>query len=118
MAKKSSSRPARWQTAVAKAEVAVSDLRAALEELEELRTFNVNHHVQVKLTDEGRRIHRDTLTPPIGSRYGYSPPIETSDCWSRWQLHQLMNLFGQHLYPGCELPFETTIRLETEEAGE
>jgi len=34
---KGNSRPARWQAAVAKAEVAVSDLREALEELDGMR---------------------------------------------------------------------------------
>lgn len=78
--------------------------------------FNVNHFVRVKLTDEGRRIHRQRFrklnaTVKITSNMKYSPPVEDSDGWSRWQLWSLMQAFGEH----CGLqnnPFHCDIEFE------
>lgn len=42
----------------------------------------------------------------------YIPPVEDSDGWSSWQLWNLMQELGPHIYIGCEIPFETTIEFE------
>ena len=65
-------------------------------------SFNINDYVCVRLTDEGRKIltqqHRHV-------------PAEDSDGYSKWQLWELMSVFGQHLYNGCIVPFEMTIKI-------
>lgn len=79
--------------------------------------FNVNHYVWVKLTDLGREIHREKyqilfMEITGGARFAYTPPEEDSGGWSRWQMHDLMATFGEHMHMGSPLPFETGIRLE------
>jgi hypothetical protein len=78
--------------------------------------FNLNGYVQVKLTDHGRRIHRewhDELDKFARGHIGIYTPPEEKDGWSRWQAWELMSIFGDHCYNGCKTPFETTIRIET-----
>ena len=85
--------------------------------------FNINHNVYVKLTDEGRRLHRKahdelhdhirTVTPKhlTAYPYEYHPPAEDEDGWSKWQLWELMASFGAHMHNGCTVPFELNIRI-------
>lgn len=86
--------------------------------------FNVNGHVWVKLADLGRRRHREqweeltgVFRPvgqppvPLPSWLEYTPPEEDPDGWSRWQLWELMRLFGPSCGNGLPVPFETEIRL-------
>ena len=85
--------------------------------------FNVNHDVYVRLTDVGRYLHKkahDELNAHILSisskakPYDYRPPAEDRDGWSKWQMWELMASFGQHMYNGCEPPFELVIRIPEE----
>lgn len=85
--------------------------------------FNVNHEVHVRLTDEGRRLHKkahDDLNAHIRSispkarPFEYRPPAEDEEGWSEWQLWELMASFGAHMHNGCKVPFETTIRIPEE----
>jgi hypothetical protein len=75
---------------------------------------NLNHDVWVKLTDGGKAEHRRQYEnfaeewPELGVEY--NPPEET-DGWSRWQLWCLMQTFGPKMCNGCNVPFETTIRI-------
>lgn len=66
--------------------------------------FNINHDVLVRLTDRGHRALRQ-----IGYR---AMPLTSPEGLSRWQLWNLMNVFGPHIGP-ChgDTPFETTITL-------
>ena len=78
--------------------------------------FNINDFVRVKLTDEGRRIHRERFRKlnakvKITSNLKYSPPVEDKDGWSRWQLWVLMEMFGEHTGP-CKDPFLVDIEFE------
>lgn len=82
--------------------------------------FNVNRDVLVKLTDEGRKILREQHTELYRhanlkgiSTPEYLPKKEDADGWSKWQLWELMQAFGAHLYNGCKVPFETTIQIPT-----
>ena len=74
--------------------------------------FNANDYVRVKLTPEGRRILEERFlamsarVPGIGA---FKLPKEDADGWSRWQLWDLMSTYGEHVYNGCKVPFETTI---------
>lgn len=75
--------------------------------------FNVNHHVWVKLTDHGREIHRQYWEPY--SRGIYVAPRASADGWSRFQMHDVMRVFGPHMVMGGDLPFETEIILASDE---
>jgi hypothetical protein len=63
--------------------------------------FNVNDYAYVRLTP----IERAILTEKAISF------TEDGEGWSKWQLWELMNAFGDRLYNGCRVPFETKIRL-------
>lgn len=81
--------------------------------------FNINHNVRVKLTEDGRALHRknhDDLVAhalSLGAKQGwdYRAPKEDADGWSEWQLWILMQEFGPHITHGAKLPFETTIEI-------
>ena len=80
----------------------------------ESSTFNINEYVSVRLTDFGRKRHKedfDQWTSAAGLTLQYHPPAEDEDGWSKWQLWVLMQLFGSVISMGCEQPFETTIRI-------
>lgn len=77
----------------------------------------------VKLTDYGRQCLRknyDELQVAYKGKlpFSYTPPQEDKDGWSKWQCWELMERFGKHISLGRELPFETTIRVLVERAGE
>jgi hypothetical protein len=74
---------------------------------------NINHDVLIRLTDTGREYLRQhdqawRLTPGFSS-------AEAPDGWSRWQLWELMQVFGPALYLGGAPPFETAIKIEVSE---
>lgn len=79
-----------------------------------IREFNVNEYVSVRLTDKGRAHHKADFmrwTKEAKVKLPYRPPQEDADGWSRWQLHQLMHIFGEGTGLGQDLLFETTIRI-------
>ena len=79
-----------------------------------MQAFNINSHVWVKLTDKGRAIHKQKWEQVHASLgWDYRPVEEDADGWSEWQLWCLMELFGEHCHNGMNIPFETTIKLET-----
>lgn len=74
--------------------------------------FNVNDCVKVKLTERGRsilaskRVNMQFLTNLKLPFFDYK---EDENGWSEWQLWDLMSIFGQYLYNGCDIPFEMNI---------
>ena len=78
--------------------------------------FNINHEVKVKLTKKGHAICKANhlklyIRYPPNSFPEYHAPKEDADGWSSWQLWTLMREFGEHMYNGAELPFETEIEI-------
>lgn len=78
--------------------------------------FNMNDIVRVKLTDHGRRLHREyhdnLFANYLSARpIKYKPIKEDNNGWSEWQLWNLMSIFGKHIYMGCKSVFETNIEL-------
>lgn len=81
--------------------------------------ININDYVWVRLAEHGKNIlqqqHQDLLNslPEAAQKIigAYAPPPE-KDGWSRFQLWELMNCFGRHVYNGCEMPFKTIIKVE------
>lgn len=82
--------------------------------------FNVNMNVRVKLTECGRRLHRenhDALYRNTGVEPShYRAPKEDAEGWSTWQLWDLMHEFGKSLWNGSkDIPFMLSIQLDAEE---
>mgnify|MGYP001432822685 CR=1 FL=1 len=78
--------------------------------------FNINHEVKVKLTKMGNAICKANhlklyIHYPPNSVPVYIPPTEDADGWSTWQLWELMREFGEHMYNGAKVPFETEIEI-------
>ncbi len=81
--------------------------------------FNFNDCIRVRLTDEGRRIHRanheallSCLPAKAAQAMAYRPPVEDADGWSRWQGWSLMQEFGAWMRLTREPPFELTVEIE------
>lgn len=81
--------------------------------------FNINHCIKVKLTDLGRKIHKENYERVLGKmlyKYPYQPKAEDKNGWSKWQAWDFMATFGPHVGNGCDIPCETEIEiLEREE---
>lgn len=82
--------------------------------------FNINNNVKVKLTDFGRKVHRENINKTFefipkfrtDEYYNqYYKPKEDKDGWSKWQMWDLMANFGPHIRLGGQVPFETEIEI-------
>lgn len=78
--------------------------------------FNVNHYVRLRLTDEGRRIHRanyDGLMSGMPSHVRdtipYVPPETDAEGWSKFQMWDAMRIFGPWMAMTARNPFDLTI---------
>jgi hypothetical protein len=77
--------------------------------------FNINSIVRIQLTDVGR----DVLRRQWDERHSQYPDVfrvykgkdEDSEGYSEWQLWQLFETFGDYVYLGARLPFETEIEI-------
>ena len=72
--------------------------------------INLNHYVFVRLTDKGRDMHKAHWEPFSGENY--RAPMESYDGWSRFQLHEVMKVFGSAMGIGFNIPMETEIILD------
>jgi hypothetical protein len=78
--------------------------------------FNVNNPVRVRITPEGRKLISEPQRIPVTGGIITLDPIaadhkEDAEGWSEWQLWELAQVFGPHIYLGCNVPFETEIQL-------
>lgn len=81
--------------------------------------LNINDTVKVKLTQQGRELHRIAHIKFWSERgymdankpFPYRAPEEDVEGYSRWQLWDLMATFGPYIYMDCDPPFETEILL-------
>ena len=74
-----------------------------------LTKFNVNYHVYVRLTDHGREIYRKYWRQ-FSTKESSAPSLTVDETgWSKFQLWELMAIFGPHIFSGGTVPFETTI---------
>ena len=79
--------------------------------------FNTNDYVLVRLTDYGRTVHKqyhDDCQEHLTSKaqFAYKPPVEDEHGWSRWQLWELISIFGPRTSMTM-MCFETAILIET-----
>ena len=76
--------------------------------------FNINEYVWVKLTKHGKeameRNHKQ-FWGGAGIYQIFTPKLEDKDGWSKWQMWNLMEEFGNDIRLGGDNPFETTILL-------
>lgn len=70
--------------------------------------ININDSVRVKLLPAGIAILKKS---DQGWRLTHGINKPTPDGWSRWQLWDLMSVFGPHIHMGFEVPFETEIEI-------
>ncbi|WP_321388692.1 hypothetical protein [uncultured Enterococcus sp.] len=76
----------------------------------EYQKFNINQFVKVKLTETGIKIYQEKFL-----KYGGKAPelIIDDNGFSKFQMHDLMNTFGEYLFMGnIDMPFETNILIE------
>ena len=72
--------------------------------------MNINDHVYVKLTIEGRKAHDDYFVN-FSAKYGtpleliYREP-KAVGAWFEYQLHELMMIFGPSIHMTCPTLFE------------
>ena len=73
----------------------------------------MNDCVLVRLTDLGRKMHQEAQEPACKAlNIAYSGPKTDDSGWSKFQLHDLISLFGSEIGICCELPFETNMMIE------
>ncbi|MBW1853066.1 MAG: hypothetical protein JRJ00_00025 [Deltaproteobacteria bacterium] len=87
--------------------------------MEEYTKFNINDYVKVKLNQEGRNIYFDR-DKRLNDSYGREiikprTPEVDKEGYSKFQMHELMSLYGEHLTIGGITPFETEIYLENKD---
>lgn len=81
--------------------------------------FNVNDYVKVKLNEKGINIYlernqhlRDMMSKYYNHEYVVKPPKIDEEGFTKFQMWDLMQLYGPYLGLGMDLPFETEILLE------
>jgi hypothetical protein len=76
-------------------------------------TINANDEVWVKLTPVGEQMWADYwwVTEPKGVPESIRKSHTEWDGWVRFQLWELMQVFGKGMRNGVHVPFETDIRL-------
>ena len=81
--------------------------------------FNINEYVHVKLTKLGKTIWINHIEKYHGMRgiekTGKLPDwVKHNDMgkgWWRFQMWELMNIFGPHIHMGSKNPFELKIKI-------
>lgn len=79
--------------------------------------FNINNYVKVKLNERGKEILKkewDSRPNIFRSQFEFELPEEDEDGYSKWQLWNLMTTFGEYMWLGCVVPFETEIEIINE----
>lgn len=75
--------------------------------------FNVNNKVKVKVTEFGEQVLRKRHEE-VNKHFLESSEFQLEkdgEGFTEFQLWELMSIFGEHLYNGAEVPFETTIKI-------
>lgn len=86
------------------------------------KEFNINQHVYVKLTDKGidilknrrKEFNKSLISKGIEPITGKLTKTD-EDGYSKFQLWELIEIFGPYMTLCSELPFKTTIRFNKED---
>jgi len=76
-----------------------------------MKNININTYIWVKLTEEGKKI----ILKKEVNIFGEPMPIKRKrkNGYTRFQLGEVMHLFGEEIYNGNNnLPIETNIKIE------
>ncbi|NIH77359.1 hypothetical protein FHV99_004611 [Ochrobactrum sp. P20RRXII] len=98
-------------------EAEVATLKAEIKRISETDIdFNINNHVRVRLTDDGKAIlaaQYESLRTSFPKLPPHAPKQEDEDGYASFQMWDLMQSFGSHIHLGStRLPFQTSIRFE------
>ncbi len=85
-----------------------------------MKKFNINNYVYVKLTDIGYEQYLDKLkyyhdTTPTLFEWPTIENIklkEDKNGYLKFQMWEVMDLFGENLFNGCDKPFELDILID------
>ena len=64
--------------------------------------FNINYHIKIKLTERGEEFLKKKKS------YILNYPKD-ADGYISMQTHEVMNTFGNHMFNGFDVPFETNV---------
>lgn len=70
--------------------------------------FNINDYVWLKLTEIGHSIYLEYWAEVLPN-YEERPTLHMVNGYSRLLLWEAMEIFGQHMHIGGNLPFETKV---------
>ena len=73
---------------------------------------NLNYYIKIKLTEEGRIIYKKHY-----AKYNCEAPKLNIDDegYVRFQIHNFINIFGEHLFMGATLPCETNCKIQVKD---
>ena len=78
-----------------------------------LTQFNINDHIKVKLTRLGRIVHTEHYRKYLQNMPHFVPvewlPDIDDEGFTRYQLHEFMNIFGEYMFVGAEQLFENNL---------
>jgi hypothetical protein len=82
-----------------------------------MKSFNINETVKVRLTEYGKKLHKQQWVDfwsSIGrlNENPYAPPQEDENGYVKFQMWDLMEKFGNHCGLCKELAFETVILID------
>ena len=86
----------------------------------EMKSFNINNTVKVKLTEIGKQMLEQDYNKfwsahgagELLDKYPYEPHKEDEDGYVEFQLWSLMYQLGKYCILGCEPPFDTVILID------
>lgn len=71
--------------------------------------FNINHSVKVKLTESGKKHY---IEWHLKLNVACDCPAIDNEGYCEFQMHDLMNIFGERIIMGCPLMFNTNIKIQ------
>lgn len=76
-----------------------------------MKQFNINDIIKVKLTEHGRNMHAQNYKKYLGENFNkkyYLPAID-KEGFTKYQLWEFMNIFGEHMFNGAEQVIENNL---------
>ena len=67
-----------------------------------MKTFNINDFIKVKLTEHGYNAHVLHYKKYLGENFNnkYFLPMVDEDGFTKYQLWEFINIFGEHMFMG------------------
>ena len=78
-----------------------------------MKEFNINDYIKVKLTGLGVSIHTEHYLKYLKDchmfRYAELTPYVDSEGYTKYQLWEFMNIFGEYMYTGSDQVIEKNL---------